>query len=137
MFAQYLSAEELKGVWIGVASSILAAAIIGSFLYVFRTSVATWRTKSEQERRKDEKFEAALSSASHFAPFAFGIAQARALRLFFIAVIIAYVGDLLGLFYPANLVLYAVALVYLVSALRWMNKVERKALDIIDKGQVS
>lgn len=132
MNAEWLTATDVKGFWLGVVASILATAIVASLLYIFRSSFEIWRKQSDENRLKSSSFENALSAASPYAPFAFGIAQGRALRLFFIAAVFALIGAVLSDFiYPLEGVLYAVALLYVVAALRWMNKIEQKALEII------
>lgn len=120
-----------EGFWGGVLASILAAIVIGIAGYIFRKSIRAFSEKQEQNRKENEIFESALSLSSPFAPFAFGVVQGRALRYFVVAVFIAYVGDILGVFWPLNIGIYCISLIFIFQSLRWFFKIETRAMEIL------
>ena len=120
-----------EGFWGGVLASILAAIVIGIAGYIFRNSIRAFSQRQKQSRKENEIFESALSLSSPFAPFAFGVVQGRALRYFVVAVFIAYVGDILGIFWPLNIGIYCISLVFIFQSLRWFFKIEKRAMEIL------
>lgn len=120
-----------EGFWGGVLASILAAIVIGIAGYIFRKSIRAFSERQEQSRKENEIFESALSLSSPFAPFAFGVVQGRALRYFVVAVFIAYVGDILGVFWPLNIGIYCISLIFIFQSLRWFFKIETRAMEIL------
>jgi hypothetical protein len=127
---QTLSAD--PAFWTGVASSVVAATILGIVAYIFRNSFAILSQQRAKSKKNSEAFVQALDKSSPYAPFAFGVAQGRGLRHFLTAAFFAYVGDILSMTYPANLLVYFISLAYVFFGLRWFFLIERKALEIIN-----
>ena len=118
--------------WAGVLASMVAAAIIAILIRIFRSSLENVRQYAERGKEEGRAFEEALSLSGPYAPFAFGVAQGRGLRMFVTAVVIAYVGEILGNFiWPFHVVLYFISLIYLYLSLGWFAKIEKKALSIL------
>ena len=132
-YEKWLELVGTEGFWGGVFASILAAAIVGVALFIFKNSLKILIDRREKGRREEEIFQTALEISSPYAPFAFGIVQGRALRYFLIAVFIAYVGDIMGLFWPLNIGFYALALIYIGFGIRWFFKIEKRGMEILSK----
>lgn len=121
-----------EGFWGGVLASILATGIVTVLALIFRNSIRTLVEQRKKGRLEDELFDDALKLSSPYAPFAFGVVQGRALRYFLIAVFIAYIGDIMGLFWPINIVFYIFSLFYILQGLRWFYRIEKRAMEILD-----
>lgn len=131
---EFLTALESRDLWLGVAGSTISTALVAFLAFAFQGSLKLYFQFSG-EKEKNEAFEQSLNSSSPLAPFAFGIVQAKALRLFFMAVFFAYISDLFGLIlWPINLMGYIVSLWFLFLALKWLNKLEGRALELLRKG---
>jgi membrane protein YqaA with SNARE-associated domain len=96
--------------WVGAISSMVATMIVAIVVYVFRRSLALTQAQRDRRREDDELFEQALDGSNELAPFAYGVVQARALRYFLLAVFVAYVGDIFGIFWPFNSFIYLISL---------------------------
>jgi len=132
-YEKWLEIVQSENFWGGVFASILAAVIVGIVLYVFRNTIK-FTVESKKRREAQRKtFEAALEGSSTHAPFAYGVAQAIALRHFVVAVFIAYIGDIMGIFWPINIAFYALALVFVWFSLKWFFKIEKSALKSFEK----
>jgi hypothetical protein len=121
--------------WTGVLASVVAAAIVGIIVYIFKNSLSIFAKQRAIGRKENEIFESALNVSSPYAPFAFGVVQGRALRYFLTAVFIAYVGDILGEIYPFNLVFYLISLYFIFLGLRWFFRIEKRAMEILNSGR--
>lgn len=123
---------ESENFWVGVLGSMLAAVILAIIVFIFRNSIRLFLERRNKGNEESDTFDSALSLSSPYAPFAFGVVQGRALRYFLTAVFIAYVGDILQIFYPFNLLVYLVSLYYIYLGLKWFFRIERRALEIIN-----
>ncbi|KQT42028.1 hypothetical protein ASG43_17275 [Aureimonas sp. Leaf454] len=115
----------------GVLASILAAIIVSILLFISRNALSASRKTLIRSKQAQDLFEGALKASSPYAPFAFGIAQSRAIRYFLIAVFVAYLGDMFGIVWPLNIAFYAAALAFIGKALTWCYRIERRAMEII------
>lgn len=120
-----------EGFWGGVLSSIVAALILAIFGIIFRHGIMSARHSWKRRRDEGEMFNNAMNVSSPYAPFAFGVAQGRALRLFITAVFVAYIGDILSAFiFPFSTLAYVAALAFLFMSLQWFYRIERRAAAI-------
>ncbi|MBE1293811.1 MAG: hypothetical protein GJ677_15115 [Rhodobacteraceae bacterium] len=131
----WLTLVRSEGFWGGVLASILAAIILGIAAFIFRNTLRAVTEQRKQSREESQVFDEALKLGSPFAPFAFGVAQGRALRYFVVAVFIAYIGDILGIFWPLNIAMYCFSLVFLFQSLRWFYRIEDRAKQILKSEQ--
>ena len=124
-----------EGFWGGVLASIMAAIILGIAGFLFRNTFKAISEQRKQSQEESQIFDEALKLGSPYAPFAFGVAQGRALRYFVVAVFIAYIGDILGIFWPLNIAMYCLSLVFLFQSLRWFYRIEERAKSILKSEQ--
>jgi hypothetical protein len=122
-----------KDFWVGASSSIVGALILGIIAYAFRKSLALTKAQRDRTRQEDELFKNALRASSPLTPFAYGVVQARALRHFLLAVFVAYVGDVLDVFWPFNSIMYLISLIFMSQGLRWFYEIERNAISVFQR----
>ncbi len=133
MWSELLNQADVKSFWLGVVGSILATAIVGTIGFAFKSTFESWRRRWDNGRVNSERFEEALNKAGPFTLFAYGVAQGGALKLVFFGMAFALIGALVdGVFFPFGGLLYALAPLFAVEAVRWMNKIEKAALLILD-----
>jgi hypothetical protein len=131
MADQVFTAVNLDGFWSGVLASLVAMALawIGGLL--LKNSFKSIQEQREAGKRDSQVLESAMDSPTQYSMFAYGVAQARSLRFFLTAVFIAYMGDIFSPIYPVNLAFYALSLLFIFNALRWLLKIERFGLAIL------
>lgn len=132
-YEHWLEIAQSENFWGGVLASILAASIVGIVIFMFRNTVKLTVENRKKSALQRKTFEDALDGSSNHAPFAYGVAQAIALRNFVIAVFIAYIGDIMGIFWPTNIVFYVISLAFIWSSLKWFFKIEKSALKVFEK----
>ncbi len=132
---KWLTLVGTEGFWGGVLASILASMILVILGFIFKNTLSAVSEQRKQSKEENEIFNEALKLGSPYAPFAFGVAQGRALRYFVIAVFVAYIGDILGIFWPLNIAMYCFSLVFLLQSLRWFYRIEERAKQILKSEQ--
>ena len=125
-----LSREDL---WIGVMGGVIATMLVGVIVYAFRSSFRAIGTSFSKGAQNDKVINDSLEDSGPYAAFAYGIAQARALRFFILAMLLAAIGDSqIGWFLaPLNFVMAIASVVFLFLAFKWLNKIETKGINIL------
>jgi len=125
--------------WIGVAGGILATLIIGLITYAFRSSLNAITASFNKGAENDKVISTSLENSNQYTQFAYGIAQARALRFFILAALLGAIVEtqVAWALQPLAFVLTIASIFFLFLAFKWLNKIETKGIQILQGQDLS